>query len=76
MLSHAPGHILQEADRSILAGLIFLMQAFAWDSYYVTPDARSILFTSHHELMEVFTRDGQFAEKIRETGTRFGLDLG
>jgi hypothetical protein len=75
LLSHAPGHVLEEADRSILAGLIFLMQAFAWDSYYVTPDARSILFTSHHELMEVFTQDGQFAAKIREIGTRFRLDL-
>ncbi len=75
LLIHAPGHVLEEADRRILAGLIFLTQAFAWDSYYVTPDARSILFTSHHELMEVFTLDEQFAAKIREIGTRFRLEL-
>jgi hypothetical protein len=74
-LIEAPGHILEEADRSILAGLIFLMQAFAWDSSYVTSDARTILFTSHHELMEVLTRDGEFAAQIREIGTKFGLDL-
>lgn len=74
-LIDAPGHILEEADRNLLAGLIFLMQAFGWDSYYMTPDARSILVTSHHGLMEVFTRDGQFAAACRETGTRFGLDL-
>lgn len=74
LLIEAPGHILEEADRSILAGLLFLMQAFGWDSYYLTPDAQTLLRTTHHERMEVLTRDARFATKIREIGAQFSLE--
>jgi hypothetical protein len=69
-LLDAPGHLFDQDDRDILEGMLTLIAAFGWDAYFVPGEGKSIVFASHHELIEVFTLDGVSSLNVRELLSR------
>lgn len=75
LLGEAPGHLLERSEGDLLAGLLALVQAFGWDAYLATGDGSSIVFASHHDLFDVFSREAAFSKRMRELLLAFKITL-